>query len=288
VIRERHLSASVLNWRRPAGEPVGLWERIAELGWLPDGPRYVLQMGRRGRSSIAVETARSLVRFLSEYRPNAPLEVLNPEAHPDDWAGLPISRIGDGEPIVLTGIAASELTVPGLWFEAYTLVTMAEPVPCRRSRLACVLDAQAEPLRRLGNRYAAAVLAYEGHRLAPSDLVVACGNAAGERWWSVGPNDIAVENVVGSAAGATARLLPSVRAIGRHECLPEVQCLGEPLPALEGCLASAWSGHATAAFEHCAGTARSVARDAVTIRRNLGKIPSFVRRRLASRARGAA
>jgi hypothetical protein len=278
-----HLNASVLNWRRSTGEPAGLWERIAELGWLPDSRRYVLQVAHRGRSSVAAESARSLVRFLCEHRPNARVEVLHPEGHPVEWAGLPVSAIGDGEAIVLTGVAASELAVPSLWFEAYTLVTVAEPIPCRRSRLACVLDAQAEPLQRLGNRYAAAVLAYEAHRLAPSDLVVACGNAAGERWWSVGPSDVAVESVVGSAAGTVEHRLPLVRAIGCHERLPSAQCLGEALPALAGRLASPWSVYGNAAFERCAGTARGVARDAAAIRRNLGKIPGFVRRRLASR-----
>ena len=36
----------VLTWRRGTGEPTGLWERVESLGWLPDSPRFVLQVGR--------------------------------------------------------------------------------------------------------------------------------------------------------------------------------------------------------------------------------------------------
>lgn len=286
-------SAPVLSWRQAGGVPAGLWERVGELGWLPDSPRFVLQIARRGRSMLLVETARSLVRFLRERQPQARVDVLDPDGTRADWAGLPVMLIDEGAAVGVTGIATPELTIPRLWFEAYTLITMASPVPCSRARLAGVLDAQADALRRLGNRADARVLAYEAHRLAPSDLVVACGTArrvddASERWWAVGPSDVAVECVVGAAAGAIAERSPLVGALARHERLPMPQRIGEPLPALDGYLAGQWVVRANAARERCTGAARAVVRDAVMVWRNLGKIPGFIRRKLASRTRGAA
>ena len=285
--------APVLAWRRNDGEPQGLWEQAGELGWLPESPRFVLQIGQRGRSQLVVDSARSLARFLLAHHPNTRIEVLDPEGSHAEWSGLAVTRIGDGAPISVSGIAAPEIAVPRLWFEAYTLVTMATPVPCQRTRLAGVLDAQAEPLRRLGNRHDSTVLAYEAHRLAASDLVVACGTVrrgdrSGGCWWAVGPTDVAVESAVGAAAGVSGQGLPLVRALARHERVREVQMRGESLPAIDGYLAPAWVVHANGLGAGFARTARGAIRDALMIRRNLGKVPGFVRRKLASRARGAA
>jgi hypothetical protein len=286
--------APVLTWRDSAGGPAGLWERLGELGWLPDNPRFVLQVGQRDRSPLLIETVHSLMRFLRASRPQARVEVLDPDGPHADWAGLGVTAISDAESIIVTGIAAPELIIPRLWFESYVLITLASPVACARVRLRGVLDAQADPLRRLGNLPGAAVLAYEAHRLAPSDLAVACGTAAlpaagaGNHWWAVGPSDVAVDCVVGAAAGAPVERLPLVRALARHERLPSPRHLGEALPALDGYLAADSVVWANAVRERITGAAGAVVRDARTVRRNLDKIPGFVRRKLASRTRGAA
>jgi hypothetical protein len=253
----------------------------------------VLQIGARDRSPLVVATAGSLVRFLQERDPQARIELLDPEGRYADWTAQGVLPIGDGESIQVSGIAAAELAIPRLWFEAFTLITIAHCVPCPRSRLAGILEAQAEPLRRLRNRHDAAVLAYEAHRLAPSDLAVACGTTRrsdrhSDRWWAVGPSDVGVESVVAAAAGVSPARLPVLRAVARHERVAALEPLGESLPALDGYLAPAWHVSANAARERIAAAARGALRDAIVVRRNLGKIPGFVRRKLASRARGAA
>lgn len=286
-------STPVLTWHGAADDPAGLWERVSGLGWLPESPRVVLQIGPRDRSPLVLATARSLARFLQERHPQTRIEWLDPEGRYAEWTAHGTASIGDGESIHVSGIAAAELAIPRLWFEGFTLITIAPCVPCPRSRLAGILDAQAEPLRRLRNRHDAAVLAYEAHRLAPSDLAVACGTTrrtdrSSDRWWAVGPSDVGVECAVAAAAGVSPARLPLLRAVARHERVPALERLGESLPVLHGYLAPAWRVSANAAREHVAGTARGAVRDAVVVRRNLGKIPGFVRRKLASRARGAA
>lgn len=286
-------STPVLTWRQTADDPAGLWARVSGLGWLPESPRVVLQIGPRHRSPLVLATARSLARFLQERHPQTRVELLDPEGRHAKWTVQGVASIGDGAAIQVSGIAAAELAIPRLWFEAFTLITIAPCMPCPRSRLAGILDAQAEPLRRLRNRHDAAVLAYEAHRLAPSDLAVACGTTRraecdSERWWAVGPSDVGVESVVAAAAGVGAARLPLLRAVARHERLPAPERLGEALPALGGSLAPAWRVGAHAAREHITATARGALRDALVVRRNIGKIPGYVRRKLASRAGGAA
>jgi hypothetical protein len=286
-------STPVLTWHRAADEPAGLWGRISDLGWLPESARVVLQIGPRDRSPLVVATAASLARFLRERQPQARIELLDPASRYAQWTAEGVASIGDGEAIRVSGIATTELAIPRLWFEGFTLITVAHCVPCPRTRLAGILDAQAEPLRRLRNRHDDAVLAYEAHRLAPSDLVVACGtkrwgDRTSDRWWVVGPSDAGVECTVAAAAGVSPARLPLLRALARHERTPAVEPLGESLPVLDGYLASAWRVSANTARAHVARTARGAVRDAIVVRRNLGKIPGFVRRKLASRARGAA
>lgn len=285
--------APVLTWTQGAGELAGLWERVGELGWLPDSSRIVVQVGQRSRSSVLLETARSLVQFIQGRQPRARVEILDPDGSEVDWSGLPVRRIGDGAAIGVVGIVAPELDIPRLWFETYTLITVVSPVPCRRGGLAGVLDAQAGPLRRLGNQAETATLAYEAHRLAPSDFAVACGAVTGpdggsSRWWVVGPSDVAVERAVAAAAGVPDQQLPVIRALARHERLPAHQCFGDPLPPLGECVATGWLVQAYEACGRLRGAACVLVRDATVIWRNLGKIPGFVRRRLASRPRGNA
>ena len=183
--------------------------------------------------------------------------------------------------------------VPKFWFESFALITVAAAHPDPGARLAAGLDAQTDSLRRLGNRQPPQALIYEAHRLAPSDLVVVCGHArwndpGSDGWWLVGRNDVGAEHTVASAAGIDATRLPALRALACHEVLPPPPQLTGSLPELHGYLAPEWQMRVLAARSGADNLRRAVAHDVVMVRRNLGKVPHFLRRRLAARATGRA
>jgi len=286
---------TVLGWRADAaGEASGLqalWSRVGELGWLrpnpADHPLVVLQIGERGRSPLVIRTARRLVEFLREGWPALAIDVLDPVAQADEWDGLRLRSGGDA--VTLSGIAASRgLAVPSLWFTPFYLITVAAVGPEPVTRLAGVLDAQADPLRRLRNPYAPSTLIYEAHRLAASDLSVACGHARWnhgdtERWWAVGTDDVAVDQVVASAAGIDPMQLPMLQSLARHELVATHVELQGSLPRLHGYVVPAWKARIRAARLRVTGSHRAVAHDLALVRRNLRKIPGYVRRQLGTR-----
>ncbi|HSQ00664.1 MAG TPA: WecB/TagA/CpsF family glycosyltransferase [Candidatus Dormibacteraeota bacterium] len=257
-------------------------------GWLPLSDRVVVQMIGAGRTAELVGSARSLVCFLREQFPKVRVDVLDVGRGPDDWEALGARRIGPGRAIGVSGIAIPELRVPELWFQSYTLVTVVSPHPSPTARIASVLDAQADPLRDLGSSDSASALAYEAHRLAASDLVIACGwtrfgDPSSEPWWAVSPSDVLLEESVAHAAGIAPSRLPLLRAVARHERCPALSPRSRVLPALSGYAAPPVRVAVTLARQHLTTWSRGLVRDAHMVRRNVGKIPGFVRRRLASR-----
>lgn len=274
-------SVPVLTWGERDGTPTDLVAAVAARGWLPVGPSVVLQVGRSATEQVldTVEAVGCALRAAG-----ATVRVGGPGGRRD-----PAMAAGGPAALAVSAIGVAELAVPRWWFEDVTLVTVAAPCVCPRLGLAAVLEAQAAVLELLGNRAPGAVLAYEAHRLARSDLAIACGRGAnGERWWVAGPSDVAVEQVVAAAAGMRAVDLPALAAIARHEVLPRPDTGGRELPPLGVRVPPRWLLWGRGARERGAAAARELARDAGTVWRNLGKVPAFVRRTLASRARRTA
>lgn len=286
----------VLGWRDAAAVPPrALWEGVEALAWLPAGAgRFVIQVAQRCRTPLVVETARSFAAFLHERQPTATIEIVDPAAGSGEWGRFAVYDTAVDEPLRVAGVAATRgVRVPRIWFESFHLITVVAAHPDPTTRLAAVLDAQADPLRRLGNAYAFDVLQYEAHRLAASDLSIACGSASwneptSEHWWAVSSSDIAVDLALASAAGIDPMRLPTLRTFARHELIATQVALHGALPHLRGYVAPAWMARAQATRARVIDAERTVAHDFMIARRNLDKIPGYVRRRLATRRRGAA
>lgn len=267
----------------------GLCEHLLPLGWLPcDTARILLQIGERNRSDIVLDTARALVNAIAEHLPAASVEIVDPVARHDEWGSLRLHRITDEGSVCLRGIGALVLRVPRLWFESYFLVTLAGVSPMPTAGIANVLDAQADPLRRLNNRYALTALAYEAHRLAPSDLVIACGHTrwgdeSSERWWVAGPSDVGVEQAVAQAAGIDPLHLPLLSALAQHEVFSSRVAVDGMLAPLRGHLAPHWSTGIASVQVAVSAIVFGLLRDAAAARYNLSRLPHAIRRRLAAR-----
>jgi hypothetical protein len=261
-----------------------LWRDIGGEGWLDvDRPRVIVQVGQRWRSTLVMETTRSLARLLANQFPAVEVDIFDCDTqviysqHPQD-------RDETAKPAVtVSGIAAREVQVPEWWFESFFLVTVTGAGPDPAGRISAVLDAQAEPLRRLVNPLPAASLAYEAHRLCASDLVVACVTAtrdepASEVWWFAGSCDVAVEMALIRASGCEPCRMPYTETIATHEVLPEFD-MNDIAPRLRGYLAPTWKARLNAARESLAAFQRAALRDART---SWHSIPGIMRRRLAS------
>lgn len=247
-------------------EPLtALWPEAARRGWLQaNGRAVVIQVGRRHRTAAVTETARMLAGVLAERS-----------------AGARIDPPHDGT-VRVVGVAMPRgVTVPKLWFEPVFLVTVCGVGPDGFGRLAGPLVAQSEALAALNPHASPPALVYEAHRLAASDLVVACG----EGWCALATSDVALEQALAGAAGIAWEELPYLRTIARHELLPPPGRLAGELPDLRRHLGPAWRAQLAAVAAAVRGTARGIAEDVVAVRRNLGRIPHAVRRRLPARLR---
>jgi hypothetical protein len=246
-----------------------LWDRLAVRGWLATTePRVLVRVAEAHRSPLVAETARSLVGRFTR-------------------AGV-ASELIDGRPehldaVGVTGIVLPELRVPAAWLDAFVLVTVTGAGPDPDHRLGAILAAQAEPLRWAGTEGSPTALVLEGHRLGASDLVVVCGDAGGEAWWLASPSDVAVEIALARVSGIDGRTLPLVRALAAHESIPPVGAIEGALPRLDGLVGSGLTAGVRRPLWAARGAGAAAVRDAAMIRRNLGKLPGFVRRKLAAR-----
>lgn len=292
------LPAAVLAWAEEplprAGALRALWRRIADLGWLEPRPSHVvIQVTRRRRSPVVGETALSLVDFLRDRLPGSRLEVIDPGGGMDTMQierGR-VRRLADEGVLAVAAVALpGEVTVPELWFESCFLVTVAEVGPDEAGGFAAILDAQADPLRELGNPPIDAALLYEAHRLSASDLAVACGG--GEQgapvWWIAGSSDIAVDRAIAAAAGLDAQEVFSLRALARHEVLPPPPRVMGTLPRLARPATYASRVLTRALAARVRAARHMLAHDLAMLRANLNRVPGFVRRRLARATRSAA
>lgn len=285
-------SPTVLGWRESAKPPQEvfrhLWQQVEYLGWLRGlAPRIVLQIGQTGRSAIVLETARSFVTFLAERVPDIVLEVLDPAAQSGDWGAVPVRDVAVEDTWCITGVTTPpDLIVPALWFESYALVTIAAVGTPSFGRLSGVLAAQAEPLQRLQNPHTPETLLYEAHRLARSDLLVACGYAhqhdpTSAWWWIVSASDIAVEQVVAGAAGLAPETHAALRALSRHEVFAPTPQLCGDLPRLYGYAPPVWQVRTNAIWLRVNAWWHTVIHDLRMLRRNVPRIPRAIGRRLA-------
>ena len=142
----------------------------------------------------------------------------------------------------------------------------------------------------LGNAQAPRDLVWEAHRLGASDLCVACGSAArtGVAWWVASPSDVALDQAIAAAAGLDTTELPALAALARHEVLPSPPEVRGSLPPLSRYVGAAWRSRMHTAAADVRAFGASAIHDIRMLRRNLGKIPGFVRRRLARGGAGRA
>jgi len=289
------MTAEVLTVRRSRSQARHgldeLWQQVESRGWLGGAaPRVVVQVGAGGANGdqrLLSDTVHTLATFLRSRLGVRRVEVVDLEGR--DWSPLRRVAVRPADVIDVIGVAEPRVTLPRIWFEPFFLVTVAAVRTDRAGRLRGVLHAQAEPLRAVGWRASRASRVYEGHRLGASDLAIACGGARGEAWWLASPNDVAVDRVAAHAAGLDSSRLPDVRAVARHEVVPAVALVDE-LPELRGLAGPAWRAALASTRDRIVTTARFVAEDARTVRRDIGRVPHAVRRRLPAlwRRRGSA
>ena len=261
-----------------------LWHETRRREWLaPGAGPVVIQIDRRWRSPLVVETARSLAAYLGAQLLAARVVLMDPAAGS--------ASAGEESAFTVAGTVAHSLRVPAAWFEGAFLITITGVGPDAVTRLSAVLDAQAAPLQALNPSTPAMTLAYETHRLFASDLVVACATAhrndpSSEPCWFVGPSDLGVEMALARACGCDPSRLPYVALLARHEIVPAL-APEHGATALQGYLAPAWQARMHAARTRVATTRHAIIQDVVAVRRNLRRIPPAIRRRLAARKRGA-
>lgn len=281
-------TATVLRWRQdswPRERALReLWGQLRQRNWVnPSAPRVVVRVGQGWCTPVVTETAASLGNILRTWLPEVEVRVLD----------APLRATEAGQAIRVAGIRTPELIVPMDWFDSFFLVTVTGIGPDPLGRVHGVLGAQAEPLRQLGNDIAPEALLCEAHRLAASDLVIACGtldrnDESSEAWWIVSSSDVAADVVISRACGVAPGQLPVLRAFATHEVLPTVAEIGSDPPDLTGIPAPALSARVRATWAGMTVAGRALVRDVQTIGQNLRKVPNFVRRKMAARRGRAA
>src|SRR5262245_6586369 len=265
-----------------------LWKDVAARGWCPpSGSRILVQVAGAHRGARVVETARSLVAFLVADCGASTIEVTG-GCLGDGWAPARIRDLAAEASFAVAGVALPRgVIVPSAWFQDLHVVTIAGVGPDRRARMAGVLGAQAEVLTSFGNPRDPEALTFEAHRLAASDLAIACGDERGG-WWVAGSDDVGVDLALAEAAGASPKDMPWLRSLARHEVLPNVRVDGS-LPTLRSSIAPWPPAAALVVARSGRAVARGLIEDARALRRNLGKVPHALARRLAAvRRRGRA
>lgn len=255
-----------------------LWRAVEARGWLVGaGPRALIQVCGASDSRSIDETVRGLPAFLKGRLGVSQIELL--ELAGERGSTLPKVTIAPEEALGVVGIAEPVIPLPRCWLEPGFLVTVTNIERDPSARLRGILWAQAEALRAAGGPALRATRVYEAHRLGGSDLAIACGTLDGRSYWLVSPSDVAVDWIAAQAAGLDPTTLPDLRALARHERMPRISCVGEA-PALRGLAGAAWRAWLAGAWESGASVVRYVVADARAMRRNVGRVPHAIRRRL--------
>lgn len=258
----------------------------ADGGWFDcSASRVVIEARGAEQNPAAARTARTLAAFLSEsgrfesvYIAGLPSATGPPSTIGVDTRASQLIRVA--APLSVDG-----LLIPRDWFEHDYVVAVDA---CRRSawgEISGSLNAQAESLRRLGNRLDCDSLVYEGHRLASPDVAIVCGHTTPDQvpshqWWAIGTSDVAVELALADAAGVEPRTLSSIKALSRHGLLPDHVALIGELPFLGEYHAPTWRRFVKPVYTAVTRFWAALRRDVSRSRRNLHKIPRAVSRRL--------
>jgi len=257
-----------------------VWRQAGDRGWLPgSSTRVAIQVGQAHRSQVVVDTARSLAGYLARERPVVGIEVF--DSRGDEWGSLRTRDLVREDSVRIVGVALPRgVTIPSAWYESLFLVTITGVGADWAARLCGVLSAQAEVLHRLANPSDPEALWYEAHRLAASNLAVACGDEGGG-WWAIGADEVAVDQALAMAAGVPSERLPCLRALARHEVPLAARVVGT-LPSLQAAAAPAAGAVALAAGRHLRASGRRLREDVAGLRRNLHRVPLALKRRLAA------
>lgn len=269
---------------------VALWDRLEREGWfqaLSEPRRVVIQVGQANRSEALLHTVRSLATRIASV--NARVEIVDPTASADCWTGWPVRHLETEDTVRVSAIAVPHgLVVPRLWFESFALVTVGTVSPSATSRVASIMEAQADPLIQLGNRSVPRAMVYEAHRLAASDLAVVCCSAekppgASDRtYWAASTSDTALEQVILRAAGIESTTAPHFRELLRHELAPPPPQVEGALPGLQHMVAPTWLVQRATMRSNIQSTSQMLSQDMRNLQGNLHKIPAFLRRRVAT------
>lgn len=262
-------------------DPSAGWDRFEREGWiarLARQPRVVVQVGQADRSAAVLAAARSLAARLAQAKLR--VEIVDRMATPNDWTGFTLRTLRDEKTLKVAAIAVPQgLVVPQLWCEPFALVTVTGIGTSVTSRVASILEAQAEPLVQLGNGGVPRALVYEAHRLCPSDLAVVC---TADGTWAASAGDTALEQAVLHAAGIAPATAPHFRELLRHELPPPAPLVEGQLPSLRHFAAPEWQVRRAMLQSSMRVSSHVIVQDFRNLRGNLHKIPAFVRRRMAT------
>ena len=259
------------------------WQSLSDAGWLTArGGRIVVHVARSARSTLVVETARSLIAHLRRMT-DAAIAVIDPGGSPSAWPGVAWIDLAAAERLRIDAVSLrGGAMVPTLWLEDFRLVTVTGVAPDARYGLAGVFAAHADllPDAESGDLEAA----YEAHRLLAADLDIACGTRRygapdSESWWAASDDDVSLERALAAAAGIVPATLPALRHLARHELMTVPNESSAGAVALEQYVAPANTVRAARTRIRLARLGRMVREDVRLAAANLHRIPQFIERR---------
>lgn len=246
--------------------------------------RLVIHVAREHRTPLVVVTARALIERARSRPLGRRIEVIDAVGHAEDWNPASLLDLRRQPRYRVDGACGrGGVSIPALWFEPFSLVTIAAAAPDPRYRVSAILAAQApllDPSTGLDLD-----LMFEAHRLVAPDLAIVCGSVIfgapmSGSWWAVSDDDVVLEMAVAAAAGADPTSLPQLRRMARHETLtPRWHDVGSPAPRLQGYLAPPWRTALARSQRSVGYAATSAIRDVIAGMHNLQRLPQFVRRR---------
>ncbi len=259
------------------------WQSLAETGWLgARGGRIVVHVARSARSTLVVETARSLIAYLRRTT-DAAIDVIDPGGSAAAWPGVGWVDLDAAERLRIDAVCLrGGASVPTLWLEDFRLITVTGVAPDARYGLAGVLAAHADLLPDAEHDDLEA--AYEAHRLLAADVDIACGTRRygapdSESWWAASDDDVSLERALAAAAGVAPATLPAFRHLARHELMTVPNDIAAGAVALEEYVAPEGTVRAARARARLARLGRMVREDVGLAAANLHRIPQFIERR---------
>ncbi len=265
-----------------------LWQQVADLGWFESWTDpSVVQFDRIWHESLVLDTVASFEAFLRDQKP----ECDSSRFEPGETSGTPAelgrfsATLGQDSLVVSSPIDPFGVRVPSFWFESFHLVTIAGAGPDPYCRLSSAMRVPASALA-ANKKWKLVELIHESHRLGESDLNIACGHTdcsdpESERWWAVGRCDQSVEVAVARASGLSAKQLPHLGYLAKHEDVSFTPVVEElELPRLRGCTAPAWKTWTLNLLQGFEGSLRRLFNDLGLVGSNLHLVPKYLRSRL--------